>query len=243
MTEHHHRRAVRFFWILVIAAAAVSITSNIAHAVWRFMPVVAVQIGTAAVPPLLLLAVVHGIGLSVRAGASGRVYRCALTATTIIGAGAAVLSFRSQRDLLIQTGMTPTWAWLWPVIVDIAIGVGTMMLVALGDRPTDTKTVDESLASELIAVDVATNGDSDDHNLVASTNGHGQIPDLALDEGLASALAVQPGGTRQSPETVQAVLAAWRAGASPNTAAKVVGVNYRTAKRIIEGSHLSPTGE
>jgi len=35
---------------------------------------VVVQIGAAAVPPIALLAAVHGIALAVRAGASGTVY-------------------------------------------------------------------------------------------------------------------------------------------------------------------------
>jgi hypothetical protein len=131
----NHRRAVRFFWGFLIGATLVSLIGNIVHAIWRLIPFVVIQIGTAAVPPLFLLGVVHGIALSVRAGASGTVYRCAVTATTVIGVGALVMSFRALRDLVIHTGIPPVWAWLFPAIIDTAIGVSTLMLVALGDKP------------------------------------------------------------------------------------------------------------
>jgi molybdenum-dependent DNA-binding transcriptional regulator ModE len=42
--------------------------------------------------------------------------------------------------------------------------------------------------------------------------------------------------TTQPVETVIAVLAASRGGASINAAAKASGINYRTAQRIVEGA-------
>jgi Protein of unknown function (DUF2637) len=131
----NYRRAVRFFWGFLIGATLVSLIGNVVHAIWYLIPVVVIQIGAAAVPPLFLLAVVHGIALGVRAGASGTVYRWAVAAAAVIGVGAFVMSFRALRDLLIQTGTPPAWAWLFPAIIDTAIGVSTMMLVAFGDKP------------------------------------------------------------------------------------------------------------
>ena len=43
-------------------------------------------------------------------------------------------------------------------------------------------------------------------------------------------------GVMQPVETVIAVLAATRNGASTNAAAKELGINYRTAQRIVEGA-------
>ena len=100
-----------------------------------YIPRIDIQIGAAAVPPIALLAAVHGIALAVRAGASGGVYRWAIAAVAVIGAGAFMLSFRALRDLLIQTGTPPAWAWVFPAIIDTAVAVSTMMLVALGDKP------------------------------------------------------------------------------------------------------------
>ena len=61
-----------------------------------YIPGIVVQIGAATVPPIALLAAVHGIALAVRAGASGRVYVGRLALWAVIGAGAfAVSSWRS----------------------------------------------------------------------------------------------------------------------------------------------------
>ena len=57
------------------------------------IPRVVVQIGAATVPPIALLAAVHGIALAVRAGASGRVYCWAVSAVAAIGVGAFAVSF------------------------------------------------------------------------------------------------------------------------------------------------------
>jgi hypothetical protein len=175
ITQKNHRSAVRFFWSFLIGATMVSLIGNVVHAVWHLIPFVLIQIGTAAVPPLFLLAVVHGTALSVRAGPSGIVYRCAVTATAVIGGGAFVLSFRALRDLLIQVGTPPAWEWLFPAVVDTAVGVSTMMLVALGDKPARraprlgaqtapmqkaAQTLSQSAKSKVSAVSVVAPGDA-----------------------------------------------------------------------------------
>jgi hypothetical protein len=47
---------------------------------------------------------------------------------------------------------------------------------------------------------------------------------------------IASGVTTQRVETVIAVLAARRDGASINAAARAAGINYRTARRIVEGA-------
>jgi Protein of unknown function (DUF2637) len=56
-----------------------------------------------------------------------------------------------------------------------------------------------------------------------------------IDADLASEL-IASGVTTQPVETVLVVLAASRAGASINAAAKASGINYRTAQRIVEAA-------
>ena len=258
----NHRRAVRFFWCFLIGATLVSLIGNVVHAIWYLIPVVVIQIGAAAVPPIALLAAVHGIALAVRAGASGRVYRWAIAAVAVIGAGAFMLSFRALRDLLIQTGTPPAWAWLFPVIIDTTIGVSTMMLVALGDKPArlaprvSTQTTTAQRAAP-IPVQIA----KVEATPFAPTSGRAQTaqakriqtpvsaqPDPAqtvqdsahteatqADANLASEL-IASGVTTQPVEIVVAVLAARRDGASINAAAKASGINYRTAQRIVEAA-------
>ncbi|WP_254902207.1 DUF2637 domain-containing protein [Mycobacterium simiae] len=94
-----------------------------------------IQIGAAAVPPIVLLVGVHGIALAVRAGASGMAYRCAVGAVAAIGAGAFVVSFLALRDMLCVIGYSSAAAWIFPAIIDTAVAVSTMMLVTLGTNP------------------------------------------------------------------------------------------------------------
>jgi hypothetical protein len=63
--QKNHRRAVRFFWCFLIGATLVSLVGNITRAALPYVPHFVVQIGAAAVPPIALLAAVHGIALAV----------------------------------------------------------------------------------------------------------------------------------------------------------------------------------
>jgi Protein of unknown function (DUF2637) len=103
----------------------------------------------AAVPPIALLAAVHGIALSVRAGASGRVYCGAVAAVTAIGVGAFAVSFLALRDLMRAIGYSSVTACIFPAIIDTAVAVSTLMLVALGDKPARrTRTVTSSTGAQ-----------------------------------------------------------------------------------------------
>jgi hypothetical protein len=132
--KSNHRRAMRFLCLL-IGAATVSLTGNVAHAVLPYMSRISIQIGAAAVPPIALLAAVHGIALAVRAGASGRVYSWAVAAVAMIGVGAFSMSFLALRDLMRAIGYSSATAWIFPAIIDTTAAVSTMKLVALGDKP------------------------------------------------------------------------------------------------------------
>jgi hypothetical protein len=262
--ENHHR-AVRFFWCFLLGATTVSLIGNIAHAVLPDIPRIDIQIGAAAVPPIVLLVAVHGIALAVRAGASGRVYRWAIAAVAVIGAGAFMLSCRTLRDLLIQTGTPPAWAWVFPAIIDTAVAVSTMMLVALGDRPprrartVTTSTCTQTPTKQRLAQPPTQNAKAE-VTPFAPTSARAQTsasvqPDPAqtvqgsahtkakpvdaesaqVDANLASEL-IASGVTTQAVETVIGVLAAWRNGVSINAAAKASGINYRTAQRIVQAA-------
>ena len=128
ITQHNHHKAVRFFWCLLGGATLVSLLGNVAHAVLPYLPPVAIQVGAAAVPPVVLLAAVHGVALAVQAGASGTVYRWAVVAVAVIGIGAFALSFIALRDLMQTIGYSPATAWIFPAIIDTAVAVATLML-------------------------------------------------------------------------------------------------------------------
>jgi hypothetical protein len=269
VTKRTHRRAVRFFWGLLIGATTVSLIGNIAHAVLPLLPRVVIQIGAAAVPPIALLAAVHGIALAVRAGASGRIYCCAVSAVAAIGVGAFGVSFLALRDLMRVIGYSSTTAWIFPAIIDTAVAVSTLMLVALGEKPArrartvttpantqtptirrlaqpptrsakaqltrltptgaQTKTIQDEQALTSASVQPATAQRMQNSAQTEVT----QDAEIAqLDADLASEM-IASGVTTQPVETVIAVLAATRDGASINAAAKASGINYRTAQRIV----------
>jgi len=256
----NHRRAVRFFWCLLIGATTVSLLGNIAHAVLPHLPHIVVQIGAVAVPPIALLAAVHGIALAVRAGASGRVYFWAISATAAIGAGAFAVSFIALRDLMLAIGYTSATACAFPAIIDTAVAVSTLMLLALGDKPARrTRTATMSASAQTPAMRTA---QSANPQLMpvrsaqsARANGarrpakglasvqldpaqtlHSAQAEVAEDNADLASELIASGVTTQSVDTVVAVLSAHRDGASINAAAKTSGINYRTAQRIVDGA-------
>jgi hypothetical protein len=241
------------FWGFLIGATAVSLVGNIAHAVLPYIPRIFIQIGGAAVPP---------IALAVRAGASGTVYRWAVSAVAAIGVGAFAVSFLALRDLMRVIGYSSATAWIFPAIIDTAVAVSTMMLVALGDKPARRTRTASTLAStqtptmqrlgqpptESAKAQVAPSAPTSARaRISASVQPHPAqtVHDSAqteatqvdaeiaqVDADLASEL-IASGVTAQPVETVVAVLAASRDGASINAAAKASGINYRTARRIV----------
>lgn len=265
VTQRKHRRAVRFFWCLLIGAATVSLIGNVAHAMLPYIPPIAIQIGAAAVPPIVLLAAVHGIALAVRAGASGTAYLWAVSATTAIGAGAFAVSFLALRDLMLVIGYSSATAWIFPAIIDTAVAVSTIMLVALGDKParrarvvaisasTQTpatqrsadplargakakvKTFAPGAHAQTSSVSRTPSSASAVHDATQTKQYGTQFGPAQLAADLASEL-IASGLTTQCLDTVIEVLAASRGGASINAAAKASGINYRTAKRIVEAA-------
>jgi hypothetical protein len=263
--QRNHHRAVRFFWCFLIGATTVSLIGNITHAVLPYIPTMVIQIGAAAVPPIALLAAVHGIALAVRAGASGPVYLWAVIATAAIGAGAFAVSFLALRDLMLAIGYSSETACVFPAIIDTAVAVGTTMLVALGDKPARrTRAATASADTQTSAVQRLSQHPTriaKSHvksvartNTRAQTARHLQAQDSAavqpdpaqivqsaqteaaqVDADLALDL-IASGVTTQSIDTVIAVLSALRKGASINAAAKACGINYRTAQRIVQAA-------
>ncbi len=266
ITAKNHRRAVRFFWGLLIGATTVSLIGNITHAVLPYIPHVVIQIGAAAVPPIALLAAVHGIALAVRAGASGRIYCWAVSAVAAIGVGAFAVSFLALRDLMRVIGYSSATAWIFPAIIDTAVAVSTMMLVALGDKPARrartvttpanaqtptmrplaqpptksakaavTPVVPTSARVQTVQADRVQGSASVQADPAQTVQDSAQTEATQVDADLASEL-IASGVTTQSVETVIAVLAASRGGASVNAAANASGINYRTAQRIVEAA-------
>lgn len=130
-------RAHTFFWAVLIIAAAVSITGNATQALLHDTQVPAIAAVVAVIPPLALLAAVHGVSVLSRAHAHARgTYRLATAMTVLIAAGAFWLSFTALRSLAITAGIPPGEAWLWPVIIEGSMSQATVALLSLARSPT-----------------------------------------------------------------------------------------------------------
>ena len=223
-----------------------------------YLPHVVIQIGAAAVPPIALLAAVHGIALAVRAGASGRVYCWAVSAVAAIGAGAFAVSFLALRDLMRAIGYSYATAWIFPAIIDTAVAVSTLMLVALGDKPArrtrtatalapaqvkpSSPTAPEPVSSpprphSVRADQIAPSAESApvDPALRAASS-----PDQRADAGvdyaaLAQAL-VDAGATTKGAAVVASILAAHADGTALNRIASDVGIHHKTVSKIIDAA-------
>jgi hypothetical protein len=175
------------------------------------------------------------------------------------------VSFLALRDLIRAIGYSSATACIFPAIIDVAVGVSTLMLVALGDKParrTRTATVPANTQTPTMQPSARRRSRSatGEVRMVAPTG----VPTRAMQQmPVQDAAAVQTdpaltvpsmqitatqsdadlapeliasGITTQPVETVIAVLSSHRSGASINAAAKASGINYRTAQRIVEGA-------
>ncbi|MGY2126381.1 DUF2637 domain-containing protein [Nocardia gipuzkoensis] len=125
-------RAHGFFWTVLAAAATVSITGNATQALLHDTALPVVAAAVAVIPPLALLAAVHGVTVLARAHTATRATRWVATAMTVlIATGAFWLSFTALRSLAITAGVPQAEAWLWPVIIEGSMAQATVALLAL----------------------------------------------------------------------------------------------------------------
>lgn len=138
--ETDRARARRFFLGWLIAATAVSIGGNAAHAVLELLPMIAVKIAVACLPPVVALVAVHGVAVLARCGqirraggpaTGGWVYGLAVGVTGLLALGAAVLSFTGLYSVAVAGGINPQLAPIWPICIDAGIAVSTVALVVL----------------------------------------------------------------------------------------------------------------
>ncbi|MGY5311773.1 DUF2637 domain-containing protein [Nocardia gipuzkoensis] len=125
-------RAHGFFWTVLAAAATVSITGNATQALLHDTALPVVAAAVAIIPPLALLAAIHGVTVLARAHTATRATRWVATAMTVlIATGAFWLSFTALRSLAITAGVPQAEAWLWPLIIEGSMAQSTVALLAL----------------------------------------------------------------------------------------------------------------
>lgn len=256
LIRRNHRRAVRFFWGWLILATWVSLAGNVAHA-WLTAPSGTRWLAScvAAVPPTVLLLSVHGLAVLAKVTASGAVYRAAVSATGALAFGAFTLSFVALRDLAIIAGIRPEHAPVLPMVIDLAIGVATLALVAIGDKPARKPRIATSTATRTQsagATATVTKRDMVGPNTapVVAVAREAEPPSES-DRGVdgADSAVLQLAGelvaekaTRQPVEVVAAILAAHHAGDPINRIAKSLGVHHSAVSRVIEAAEGNRVG-
>lgn len=243
--ERVHRRAVRFFWTWLVIATAVSLAGNVAHA-WLTAPPGAARWlagSVAVVPPTVLLLSVHGLAVLVKATPSGAVYWTAVAAIGVLAVGAFVLSFAALRDLAVIAGIRPGLAFILPLVIDVAIGVATLALAALGDKParrgrtasrnatppaSPGATPKRAPATDKRAeMTTATRADAAAADIAAASSD----ADAATHELAADIVAAKV--TRQDVAVVEKILAAHAKGDPLNRIAKDLGVHHTAVSKVI----------
>ncbi len=252
--SHQHRHATRFFWGWLVSATVVSLVGNVAHA-WLTAPVPTRWLAAlvAVVPPAVLLAAVHGIAALVGAGVRGAVYRLAVAAAGALAAGAFALSFVALRDLVVMAGVAPGLAVVFPLVIDLAVCVATVALVAVGDRPTPrpvtatvsppprTPTSPSSPVPQTPRVvaapgaPVVVSGGVRERPVIGSP-----VPaDATADVARRAAVLVARKATRQPVETVEAILTAHGQGVALNRIAANLGVHHSAVRRVLDADSRS----
>jgi hypothetical protein len=250
ITRRNHRHAVKFFWTWLILATSVSLAGNVAHAWLTAEPGTRWLAGSvAAVPPIALLLSVHGLAVLAKATASGAVYRGAVAATGALAVGAFILSFVALRDLAVTAGIRPGLAPVLPLVIDLAIGVATLALVAVGDKPARRTRIAARSAGAIAAPsassatsrrDAATTSPraralAERGNATPSdTESATPRADDPIRELAATLVAEKV--TRKPVEVVARILAAHDAGDPLNRIAKDVRVHHSAVSRIIEAA-------
>ncbi len=251
-TRTEESAAGRFFWTVLILATLASIGGNVTHAVLKANsgPLVAVAAAVAMVPPIVLLAATHSVGLLVRTRSTGPIYWAALAMTVGLAGCAFALSFDSLWELAVNAGVRRGIAWLWPLSIDVSIAQATLALLSLTRRraaqlaPAAVDvTATPTRPSPVSAIPTA-GRDGGHQEQIAVLNGHRrrtETPVLAVrpinietatDWSDVADTLVRDGVTTKSITEVIEALQLWELGTPPNTIARRLGLHRDTVTKI-----------
>jgi hypothetical protein len=147
------------------------------------------------------------------------------------------VSFIALRDLMQVIGYSAATAWIFPAIIDTAVAVSTMMLVALGDKPVRRTRVvaapergytpprPHSVRADRIASSAEPAHAKPARRPFAE---HSGADHAALGQALVDA-----GATTKPAPVVASILSAHADGKALNRIASDVGVHHKTVSKII----------
>ncbi|MGY4101233.1 DUF2637 domain-containing protein [Nocardia sp. R16R-3T] len=235
-------RAHGFFWTVLTAAATVSITGNATQAVLHDTALPAVAAAVAIIPPLALLAAVHGVSVLARAHAGARSTHLIATAmTALIATGAFWLSFTALRSLAITAGVPHGEAWLWPMIIEGSMAQATVALLALAHSTTHSDSASattDQCAPQNTCTPSATPAATEPEVMIDSDQVRAPRPladrtDAEFRE-VAALLCARDPGRRRDPDTVARALTHHHLdGWTPTRIARELNKSRSTISRIL----------
>ena len=247
--------AGRFFWTVLILATLASIGGNVTHALLKANsgPLVAVAAAVAMVPPIVLLAATHSVGLLVRTRSTGPIYWAALAMTVGLAGCAFALSFDSLWELAVNAGVRRGIAWLWPLSIDVSIAQATLALLSLTRRRAIQQAASATNSDPIAAAPTTpaptASPTTREHGveLPKSLNGHRRRTDSPIraitpiaptstDWSDVAETLVRDGVTTKSITEVVEALQLWELGTPPNTIARRLGLHRDTVIKITTAS-------
>ena len=248
-TRTEETAAGRFFWTVLILATLASIGGNVTHAILKANsgPLVAVAAAVAMVPPIVLLAATHSVGLLVRTRSTGPIYWAALAMTVGLAGCAFALSFDSLWELAVNAGVRRGIAWLWPLSIDVSIAQATLALLSLTRRRAAQQAASATNSSQTAATPpppaAIASPPRERGAELPSLNGHRRRTDIPIraitpiaptstDWSDVAGTLVRDGVTTKSITEVVEALQLWELGTPPNTIARRLGLHRDTVIKI-----------
>lgn len=248
-------RAKRFFWSELIVASLFSLAANLAHAVkgmdlntgWAW---IAMGAAMGIAPPIFLAQTTHSLTQLRRISHGSWDFVIALTTTLLVDIVAFALSFFATRQLATDLGaVRADLAWLWPLLVDIAVVHATynLLVVARLEAQLRRQQAQNAAATAEAAQHIAAAGEP---AAIASAGVHAdlhEVDDETADYSPGAELSgydfsdfaeslVEEGASKQKPEVIAQILSMHHTGMTPNAIAVELGVNRSAVNNVINKS-------
>ena len=136
-------------------------------------------------------------------------------------------------------GYSSTTACIFPAIIDTAVAVSTLMLVALGDKParrTRTATAPASAQVKPSASTAPKPISAPVDSALRAASAPDQHADAGADYAALAQALVDAGATTKPAAVVASILAAHAEGTALNRIASDTGIHHKTVSKIIDAA-------
>lgn len=258
--EADRAAARKFFWWWLVAATALTLVGNAAHALLEYIPHVVLRLAVSLVPPIIALTAIHALHVMSSVRVSRRALRIewswtfafTLLVTSALAVIAAVLSWAGLFAVAVEGGWTDhRLAALWPVCIDAGIAVASVSLVVLRPASTADLRAARRAAASVVPAPAAPTPTAPPRTPslsvptptasvmptpttpVSSPTPPTETSVTITDEHRAAAERIVNGGAVNKPVTeVAAVVARLADGHSQTRIASDTGINRRTVAKI-----------